>query len=256
MQGLRQDGRQCRLVSVRLGETLEFPDRAGAFAVEPGDDGRVVRRSVGEGRPGQPAPRCGAQGSGATDLLQGDAVVRRRGEHTHVLMVLGRGPYHRRSADIDELDGGVRGEGVEVDDDQVDPFDAVGLQVGQMLGLGPIGEDAAVDLWVEGLDPAAQHLGRTRHLRHLAVCDAGLAQLGRRVPAGHQLPAQSAEPLGQLHQPFLVVDRKQRPHNTMSSSAPFRFGDRASAQLQRPTTPGWADLTPHPDRGCRGAPSI
>ena len=92
-------------------------------------------------------------------------------------------------------------------DHEVDAVDAVRLEVGQVLGLGAVGQDAAVDLGVKGLDPAPQHLWRARHVGHLAVGDTGFTQLGRRIAAGHQLPAQIGQTLGQIDQPLLVVDR-------------------------------------------------
>ena len=97
-----------------------------------------------------------------------------------VLVVLGRGTHHGRAADVDQLDGGVRRERVEVRHHEVDGLDAVGRQVVEVLGLGAVGQDPAVDLGVQGLDPPAEHLGRAGHLRHLEVGDARLGQLGRR----------------------------------------------------------------------------
>ena len=41
------------------------------------------------------------------------------------------------------------------------------------------------------------------------------------LPLATSSQPRSRESLGQLDQTFFVVDRKQRPHNTMSSSAPF-----------------------------------
>ena len=56
VQRRRQDGGQLGLLGVGLGGALEAVDRCGPAGVEPGDDGRVVGRGVGEGGPGQPAP--------------------------------------------------------------------------------------------------------------------------------------------------------------------------------------------------------
>ncbi len=143
-----------------------------------------------EGGAGEPAAGGGRQGSGPTQLLQDDGVVGRRGDHAHMLVVLGGRPHHGRPADVDELDGGIRREGIEIDDDEVDGVDPVGLEVGPVRGLGAVGQDAAVDLGVQGLDAAAQHLGRAGHLGDLGVRDAGLPERGRRVPAGDQLPTE------------------------------------------------------------------
>jgi hypothetical protein len=124
-----------------------------------------------------------------------------------VLVVLGGGAHHGRAADVDELDRRVRGEGVQVRHDEVDADDVVGLEVGQMFGLGTIGEDAAVDLRVERLHPAPQHFGRARDVGGLGVRDTGLGELRGRVATGDQLPPQIGETLGQLDETLLVVDR-------------------------------------------------
>ena len=68
------------------------------------------------------------------ELRQHGGVVGGIDHHGHGIMVLGGGAHHRRAADVDVLDGlgvaagrprdGLR-EGVEVDDQEVDAFDAV-----------------------------------------------------------------------------------------------------------------------------------
>ena len=60
-------------------------------------------------------------------------------------VVLGCGPHHRRSADVDELDARVHVERVQPGDDQGDRFDPVLLQIPLMIGVVGVGEDAAVD---------------------------------------------------------------------------------------------------------------
>ena len=78
-----------------------------------------------------------------------------------------------------------------------------------------------MDLRVEGLDPPAQHLGRARHRGHLDVRDAGLGQLAAAVfPLATSSQPRPDSPLGQLDQAFLVVNRQQRPHGTMTSLTP------------------------------------
>ena len=83
----------------------------------------------------------------------------------------------------------------------------VGLQVGQVARHVAVGQYPAVDLGVQGLDPASQHLGGAGDLGHLDVGDAGIGQGGRRVATGHQVPPQVGQSPGQLDQPLFVVDR-------------------------------------------------
>ncbi len=226
----REDLGQLGLLDVGGGGAREVPDGRRPSGVEPGDDGGVVGGGVGEGGPGEPATRRRRERAGGAQLLEHGGVVGRRRDDADVLVVLGRRPHHGRAADVDELDGGVGGERVEVRHHQVDGIDAVGRQVVEVLGLGAVGEDAAVDLGVEGLDPPAEHLGRAGHLRHLGVGDARLAQLGRGVAAGDQLPAQVGEALGQLDQALLVVHRQQGPHDVISSSLLLTLS-RSSSRL-------------------------
>ena len=68
-----------------------------------------------------------------------------------------------------------------------------------------------------------------------------LAQLGRRVSAGDQLPAQVREALGQLDQALLVVDGQQGSHDVISSTAPslsLRVGMNTTSRLQLAQSPG------------------
>ena len=55
-------------------------------------------------------------------------------------------------------------ERVEVDADEVDRLDAVLLHRGDVLGVVALGEQAAVDLRVQRLDPAVHHLGEAGDL--------------------------------------------------------------------------------------------
>ncbi len=138
-----------------------------------------------------------------------DALVGgRRDHHPHVGVVLRRSPDHGRSPDVDELDGRIGAEGIEVADHQIDEADALPLEVGQMVGLGPVGQDPAVDGGVQGLDPPAEHLGGAGELGHLEVGDARLGQRRRCPPAGDQLPTQGVQPAGQFDHTGLVVDGK------------------------------------------------
>ena len=156
-------------------------------------------------------------------------------------MVLGRGPHHGRAAHVDELDRRVRGEGVEVAHHQVDEADAQALQGVEVVGLGPVGQDAAVDDRVEGLDPAAQHLGGAGQLGHLDVVDAGLGQGRRGAAARDQLPAQVGQAPGEVLDPGLVVDGQQCPHSVVSSGAWCRASAPPAARPGRQVVDEGAD---------------
>ncbi len=67
-------------------------------------------------------------------------------------------------------------EGVEVDHDHVDGLDVVLCDGGDVLGVGADVEDAAVDLGVEGLDAAVEHLGEAGEVGDVADVEAGFAE--------------------------------------------------------------------------------
>ena len=189
-----------------------------AAGVEPLDDRRVVARRVGEGLTGQLHPGGRRQRPRRAQLLEHPPVVGGVDDHTDVLVVLRRGTDHGRAAHVDQLDRRVRGEGIEVAGHEVDQADVLALEIGQVIGLGPVGQDAAVDDRVEGLHPAAQHLRRPGQVGHLDVGDARGGQGRRRPAARHQLPTQVDQPLRQLDDPRLVMYRQQCPHVPPSSS--------------------------------------
>ena len=188
--------------------------------VEPTHDGGVVRRRCGRRRAGQPAAGGGRQGAELGQLPEHRPYSSGETTTPDVGVVLRRRPHHGRSPDVDELDGGVGAERVEVAHHQVDEADALALEVGQVLGLGPVGQDPAVDGGVEGLHPAAQHLGRAGEDGHLDVVDTGLGQGGRGAAARDQLPAQVGQALGQFDQTGLVVYGQQCPHGATSEGDP------------------------------------
>src|SRR3546814_3261515 len=82
-------------------------------------------------------------------------------------VVLRRRAHHRGAADVDILDdvvarralGDGRGEGVEVDDDEVDRADAVRVHRRDMRDIVAHREAAAVGRRVERLDAAVHHPG-------------------------------------------------------------------------------------------------
>lgn len=133
-------------------------------------------------------------------------------------MVLGGRADHRGPADVDLLDALVgrraRGdglaEGVEVDDDEAERLDAQLRQLPLVIGETEIGEDARVDLGVQGLDPAVQALGEAGQLLDLGDGDTGRGDLGGGGPGGDELDTGFVQPASQFLQPGLVVDADER----------------------------------------------
>ena len=154
---------------------------AGQLSRKPAADRRVVASGVLESFQRQLAPQGSADGSGAQTLKKG-AVLAGAGQHHHIGVIFGRCPHHCRSTDIDVLDGGIEchlgvGNGfskwVKVDHHHVDRRNALGLQISLVAGLAAPGQDAAMDAWVQGLDPAAQDLRGAGVLRHLGDLKPG-----------------------------------------------------------------------------------
>ena len=87
----------------------------------------------------------------------------------HVLEVLGGRPDHRRASDIDVLEHpsdslfplpqGL-GEGIKIDDHQVDPGKGEPLQLRLMLG-GIFRQNRREHEWVERLDSSVEDFGET-----------------------------------------------------------------------------------------------
>ena len=110
------------------------------------------------------------------DLGEDGGVLRRVGDDADVTRVLRGGAHHGRPADVDELDRRVRGEGIEVADDEVDGGDVVLVEAPQVLGFRRVGEDPAVEPRVQRLHATVEHLGKTGHVRDVQVRDTGVAR--------------------------------------------------------------------------------
>ena len=134
-------------------------------------------------------------------------------------MVLGGGTHHGGAADVDLLHDVVLGgagldglhERVEVHNDQVEGLDLhadEGLHVGRDA---TVGQDAAVDARVQGLDPAVQHLGGPGDFLDFLDRDAGRGDLLGGGAGGNNLDACCVQALGELLQTGLVVYRDQGP---------------------------------------------
>ncbi len=94
-------------------------------------------------------------------------------------------------------DGGL--EGVEVDHHHVDRFDAVLLHGRHVLGVVPQAEQAAMDLGMEGLDPAVQHLGKAGEIGNILDGDPFFPQQLGRPPGGEDLHSEAVEFPGEVN---------------------------------------------------------
>ena len=85
-------------------------------------------------------------------FVEHHGVVGRVDDDCYELVVLCCSPHHGRATDIDQLDAGVGGEGVEVADQQVDWLDAVLGHVGLVFSLRRIRQQTAVNRGMKGDD--------------------------------------------------------------------------------------------------------
>ena len=133
-------------------------------------------------------------------------------------MILGGGADHRRPTDVDLLDrlgqghpgpGHGRLERIERHDDQVDRRNAVALEGLEVGGHVATGQDAAVNLRVQRLHPAVEHLGKAGVVGHLGDRQARLGQQLRGAAGGQQLHAERVQRAGEVDDAGLVRDRQQ-----------------------------------------------
>jgi hypothetical protein len=184
-------------------------DPATVDGVEPGDDRRVVLGGMGERVAGQSSAGAVGQRAVGAQLVDHRAVVGGVDDHAHMGVVLGRGAHHRRPADVDQLDARIGGERVEVADDEVDRRDAVLLHVGQVLGIGRVGEDPAVHLGMQRDDPVPEDGGHARQIRDVDHLDVCVGDGAGRPSRGDEGPAEIAEVTGEVDDAGLVVDGEQ-----------------------------------------------
>ena len=125
------------------------------------------------------------------------------------LVVFGRAAEHRRTADVDVLDGVLEGdirlgdgllERVEVHDDEIDRADTVLGGGGSVFLIFAQEKQAAVDLGVQRLDAAVEHLGETGVVAEFLRLDAGLTQHLGGSAGGDDLDAGAGEHFGKRNE--------------------------------------------------------
>src|SRR5215203_5420611 len=143
----------------------------------------------------------------------------RRGDDSHGPEVLRCGPQHRGSSDVYLFDslllgsatGGGLLEWIEIDTHQVYRTDILLDELLYVVGVSEVGEDAAVDLGVQRLDPPAEYLGRARHLGDEDDPDSGVRERLRCPPGRNDLEPHPGEPPREVLDPPFVGYRDQRP---------------------------------------------
>ena len=169
--------------------------------VEPGGDRCVVGGGCGEGLAGQRTPGLGADLTTGADLVEHERVVGGVDDDGDAVVVLRRRPHHRRTTDVDQLDSGIGGEGIEVDDDEVDRLDAVLGEVGAVRWVRRVGEDAAVDLGMESHDTVAEDRRESREFGDVGDRHPDGGDLPGGTTARQHPPAGGVQALGELDDP-------------------------------------------------------
>src|SRR5919107_1239526 len=186
---------------------------------KPARDRRVVGGGPPERRERQAAARFLGYLPFVLEGRQYIVVELRRGDNRNGPEVLRGGPQHRWSSDVYLLDsllfGSAAGdgllEGIEVDADEVYRPDILLDELLYVIGVSQVGEDAAVDLGVQRLDPPAEYLGRARHLGDGNNLDSGFRERLCGPPGRDDLEPHPGEPPREVLDPPLVRYRDQRP---------------------------------------------
>ena len=80
---------------------------------------------------------------------------------------------------------------------------------GLVLGVAADMQDAAVDLGVQGLDPAVEHLGEAGEVGDVAHGQAGVAQGLRSAAGGDEVDAVGGKRAGEVDEAGLVRNGEQ-----------------------------------------------
>ena len=194
-------------------------------------------------------------------------VVLRVHDDGDVVVVLGGAAEHGGAADVDVLDGvverdvGLRDGGLErvkVHHHEVNRRDAVLLHSGLVLSVAADVEQAAVDLRVQRLHAAIEHLGEAGVLGNVLHHESGVAERFGRAAGGNEFHARSGERLGEGDEAGLVGNREERALNLSHKEAGKipgatrrvnRAVARASIPLPTPSTaPACARCSPRSGR--------
>ncbi len=147
------------------------------------------------------------------EVLRGAAKERRAADVDHLHRLLGADAEAARDL----------AERIEVDADEVERADLVGLERCGVLGVVAAREDGRVDTGMERLDPASEQLGDAGDLLDAldVEADLGLEEV-RRSAARDELEVELGQAARELLQAGLVVDGDQRSHSSLTTSGRIR----------------------------------
>ena len=178
---------------------------------------RLLKRREGE-RASLVEPRASAVANRGDQAV----VLVRAGHDGDVRMVLGGRSDERRAADVDVLDrigegrAGTRHRGlerIEVDDHQIDGREPEALERGEVVGDVAASEDSRVNLGVQRLDPASEHLGLAGVVGDLCHRKSRATKCGVCAATRQERRAAVGKGPRQLDQTALVVDAQDRSPN-------------------------------------------
>ena len=178
--------------------------------------------------------------------VQDALVVVRAADGDHVGMVLRRGAQERRAADVDLLDHLVPGdveaghgllERIEVHADEIDRLNAVGGEIGDVLGNVAPGEDAAVDGRVQRDHPVAEHFGEARHVLEGGDGDALVREQLGRAAAREQLEVESVRAPARTRR-FRTCRRRRAAHVSCGAQLPHDLGQQPVLDVLDPRVQG------------------
>ena len=176
------------------------------------------------------------------ELAQNLRIVDRIDDHSHRVMVLGRGTHHGRPADIDVFDGirigavgfghGLR-ERVEIHDQKVDGRYVVLCHNGVVDAA--TAQEAAMHARVQGFDAPVHDLGKAGIGADVDYRETRVPQGASGAAGAEQLDLACGQRTGEVNQPRFVGNRQQGPANRDEHYGGL-FG---SARLVQPERPNW-----------------
>jgi hypothetical protein len=192
--------------------------------VEPGGDLGVILRGVHEGCSRELVTSRVGQRARRGDLVEHRVVLGGVRHDADVAMVLRRSANHGRPADVDELDRGIRGEGIQVRDHKIKRCDVVFAQRSDVLGLVEISEDARVNVRMKRLHTSVEHLGETGHVFDVEVLHASFGECVCGAARRHEFDTVRTKSLRKIDETRLVPHAQQRSHLVLLQGAGHALG--------------------------------